>query len=301
MSLDSYVKQNFGQAYATQLRNIRRGGDNNNKGASFETYFAAAKICEIAATQTNLHDFLISSQELAFVDDLCLRQDSIKYKENFQAKNSSGAAAVWNESLEEKFRMQINIDKNYHNAQESYQTLLVSCPKIAESNNEKIPADLQGLCRSKFFPYNTTATKLLYDCPQLKEWLTEICNTGDPEDLSILDVAFRCVVSAWICGSTDTARSVGDLIGQAKADSRPNVFRDGIQESPSIPGWLHHLCSNFQDLEGYIEFGNVKIRYNGMEASLGRCLDEPDETILAKFRDVWDVMEYLMSQIHQEL
>lgn len=296
MSLDAYVEQHFGQTYAKQLHNIRRGGDNNSKGSSFETYFAAAKICELAATQENLDDFILSSQELAFVDDLCLRQQSIQYKENFQAKNSSGSAAAWDSDMENRFRMQIKIDTEYHNTQTNRQTLLVSCPDIAEANNKKIPQDLKETCCSKFFPYNKAATRVIYDCPQLREQLTEICNATD---LSTLDVAFRCVVSAWIC--EDTARSVGDVIGRAKADAKPNVFRDSIQERPNIPEWLHRLCLTFPGLDGCVEFGGFKIRYNGFEANLGRNLDEPNEATLAGFQDVWEVIEYLMSQIRQEL
>lgn len=296
MSLSAYVEQCFGERLAAKLANIRRGGDNNSKGTSFETYYAAAKVCEIAANQADLDDFLLSSQEFAFVDDLCLRQVSVAHKENFQAKNSDGAAAAWDADMEERFRMQMRIDTEYYKSETNRQVLLVSCSDMAAANDGKIPGELKANCFSEFFPYNPSATKLLYASPKLQEHLRAICST---DNLSTLDVAFRCVVSAWICeGNT---RSVGDVIGRAKADSRPNVFRESIQERPGIPDWLHRLCIAFPGLEARVEFGSFKVDYNGFEVSLGGAPDEPDPGVLDGFGEIWDVLTFLMSQVQKEL
>jgi hypothetical protein len=296
MTLGAYVERQFGGEQAKKLTNIRRGGDNNSKGASFEAYFAAAKVCEVAANQPDLDDFVLSSQELAFVDDLCLRQRSAAHKENYQAKNSDGSAAAWDAEMEERFRMQMQIDKEYHGCQTNRQILLVSCPKMAAANDGKIPHVLKANCFSEFFPYSPYSTKLLYASPELRDNLKAICNT---DNLSVLDVAFRCVVSAWSC--EDGARSVGDVIGRAKADSRPNVFRDAIPERPPVPDWLHRACVAFQGLEVRVEFGNFKVDYNGFEVGLGSAPAEPEPGVLEGFGNVWDVLSFLMSQAQKDL
>lgn len=296
MTLGAYVEQQFGSRQAAKLGNIRRGGDNNSKGASFETYYAAAKVCEVAANETDLDDFLLSSQELAFVDDLCLRQQSTAYKDNYQAKNSAGSAAAWDAEMEERFRMQLQIDAEFHGSQKSRQILLVSCPEMAAANDAKIPADLKGVCLSEYFPYEAGATRLIYASPQLKRSLEAICNT---DNLATLDVAFRCVVSAWLCD--DTARSVGDVIGRAKADSKPNVFRTSIPERPGIPDWLQRICLTFNQLEPRVEFGNFKVSYNGFEVSLGSAPAEPEPGVLESFGNIGDVLAFFMSQAQKEL
>jgi hypothetical protein len=296
MTLGAYVEQQFGKDQAKKLANIRRGGDNNSKGTSFETYYAAAKVCEVAANQIDLDDFVLSSQELAFVDDLCLRQQSTAHKENYQAKNSDGGAAAWDAEMECRFRMQMQIDTEFHNCQKSRQILLVSCPNMAAANDGKIPADLKANCFSEFFPYDPGATKLLYASPQLRENLKAICNT---DNLAVLDVAFRCVVSAWSCD--DKVRSVGDVIGRAKADSRPNVFRESLPERPGIPDWLHRLCLAFHGLDPRVEFGNFKVSYNGFEVGLGSAPAEPGPEVLESFGSIGDVFAFFMSQAQKEL
>lgn len=64
MLLTDYVENSFGQDYSEKLAHIRTGGDNNQKGGVFETYFIAAKICDIAANnQNSLSEIIISYQE----------------------------------------------------------------------------------------------------------------------------------------------------------------------------------------------------------------------------------------------
>jgi hypothetical protein len=106
MDLVEFVHDSYGPEVAEKLRRIRTGGDNNQKGGLYEDFFAVARICAIAAHEEQLDQFEISSQELAFVDDLCIRDNSQKLKTNYQAKNSFGSAADWTDEIEERFRLQ---------------------------------------------------------------------------------------------------------------------------------------------------------------------------------------------------
>lgn len=297
MALDAFVRKHFGKQHATKLANIRRGGDNNSKGSSFESYYAAAKVCEIAAKHEDLDNYVISSQEMAFVDDLCVRSSIDNHKDNFQAKNSSGAAASWDAEMEERFRMQIEIDAKFHNAHSSRQVLLVSCPDMQASNDEKIPEDLKKYCFSEFFPYRAQSTQVIYASTCLRDNLKAIIK--DPDDLQAIDTAFRVVISAWV--SDDKARSVGDILGQAKALCKPNLFRDEVPERPGIPSWLHELCMTFPKLDARVEFGTFKVSYNGFEVNLGSNPDQPDTKVLKGLSSVGEAFNLLAKQIHKEL
>ncbi|MCV0149622.1 hypothetical protein KUC54_14665 [Pseudomonas aeruginosa] len=296
MQLTAYVEQSFGGDTATKLNNIRRGGDNNRKGDSFETYYAAAKVCEIAANQVQMDDFLMSSQELAFVDDLCVRQVSTARKENFQAKNSAGDAASWDAEMAERFRMQIQIDSDFYKCPDNRQVLLVSCPDKAAANDTKIPGELKAHCFSEFFPYHPKSTHLLYKSAELRANLQKICES---DDLHIIDTAFRHVVFAWTCN--DAQRSVGDIIGQAKALSRPNIFGSTIPERGDIPDWLHRICMAFPDLVSRVEFGNFIVSYNGFEVGLGSSPAEPEPGIVEKMGSIGEAFAFLMTRAQKDL
>lgn len=297
MQLIDYINNNFGQADAKMLINIRRGGDNNKKGESFETYYAVAKVCDIVANnRALLDDFTVSSQIMGFVDDLCVRQVSARSKENYQAKNSSGNAGSWNDEIEKRFRMQTQIDREFYKCAKSRQILLVSCAKKALENAAKIPDELRSSCSSEHFPYAAKATRVLYQSESLRKNLEKICDTTD---LSNLDAAFRCVVAAWIC--SDEERSVSDIISEAKRISKPNLFGSFIPEQPALPDWLHRVCMTFQDLQPRVEFGKIIVSYNGLVVSLGENPVEPDSTTLEGFNDIGQVITFLMSEAKKGL
>lgn len=167
----------------------------------------------------------------------------------------------------------------------------------ARKNAEKIPRDLTNNCFSEYFPYHSKSTQILYSWPELRANLEKICATTN---LSTLDTAFRYVVSAWTCD--DAARSVGDIIGQAKAMSKPDVFGALIPEPPELPDWIHRLCVTFQGLTARVESGRFSVSYNGFDVSLGPSqAAEPEPEALASLSDVGQVFAFLMSIVQEEL
>lgn len=291
-----YIEKTFGVEKAKNLQRIRTGGDNNRKGDSFEAYYAAAKVCDLMANKAGAAEYILSAQEFAFVDDLCLKHEPTKYKENYQAKNSSGDAASWTSEIEERFRMQKQIDTDFHGYSESRQILLVSSENKATSNTGKIPEDMKNSCSSEFFPYGEKPTQVLYMSEKLRADLEKICGTGN---LSVLDVAYRCVLSAWI-GSNDP-RSIEDIIGEAKALSKPDVFGALVDESPLIPDWIHSLCMTFPGLASRVESGKFIVGYNGFEISLSAGSSEPSQEALRGLSDIGEVIGFLMSMAVAEL
>jgi hypothetical protein len=201
MDLMEFIKNRFGADVAENLQHIRTGGDNNQKGGLYEDFFAVSRICAIAAQERQLEQYQIAAQEFAFVDDLCIKDHSRNTKTNYQAKNSSGKAADWTQQVEERFRFQLCIDKEFFNFQESFQVLLVSSNEKAVANQDKIPESARGIFRSEFFPCASSSTKLIIDHKDVRKNLELICASTD---LSTIDSAFRIVLGVWRSGQSPT-------------------------------------------------------------------------------------------------
>lgn len=291
MSVSDYVKQVFGEAFAKKLTKIRTGGDNNQKGTDFENFYAVVKICEIASSASNLDDYTVSSQELAFVDDLCVRCVNLGEKINYQAKNSALAAADWDNEMEERFRMQSDIDAAFHKLPNNQQILLVSSFDKAAANDAKIPMPMKAYAKSEFFPHANSPYQLFDQHAAARQVLEAVC---DSKDLAVLDAAFRLVLGVWTA-ENDRPRSVGDLIGLARANSRPDIFGGQMPHRPGVPGWILAKCAALQGFATRVEFGNFIVSYNGLEVSIPSTTETPEPDTLAELDTPEAFLAFLMS------
>lgn len=301
MSVIEFVEGRFGADLAKKLTNIGTGGNNNKKGSDYENFYAASKICCLAASTPSdkLDDFHVACQETAFVDDLCVRQISTETKINYQAKNSAGDAASWDHEMQSRFEMQHQIDSELHLSKISTQVLLVSSAEKAAANDAKIPTEMKGFCASEYFPYHTSALKLLMGHPPLREALKQLCGT---ESLSNVDVAFRLVLGEW-CADNENGRSVGDVLNRAREASRPDLFASFMThedpkmmgEQMSTPQWLTELLTTFQMQPASVECGAFIVSYNGMQARVASGVPAPSIDDLAKLTSPGDIILYLMS------
>ena len=292
MTLESFVKANFGEDKLTELLNIRRGGDSNSKGSAYEEFFAVASIIKVAANETNLGDFEISAQELAFVDDLIIRQISTKAKTNYQLKNSSGSPANWDDTISERFEFQYRLDTDFHHWSQSMQFLVVPCPEKAASNKAKIPLSLRGKADCEVFPYKSNCYELITGAPELRIDLTNICHSND---LHVLDTAFKHVLCVWI-GNNQT-QLVSEIIAEAEKIAKPNVFKREDRELR----WLNVKVSSFQNMGIHVEFGHFVVSYMGLEVTVGPNFEEPGIDTLTSLSTAELFMKFLMKTMQTEL
>lgn len=300
----AFVQERYGPATAKKLVNIGRGGGNNKKGADFESYYAVAKICTLAAeTSGDWEAIHVTCQEVAFVDDVCVRDQTSLGKTNYQAKNSAGAAASWDEEMEGRFRMQQEIDLNLHQARSATQVLLVSDSDKAAANDEKIPPEMKDYCVSEHFPHCTSSTQLLLAHQPLRKALSQLCDT---DELSRLDTAFKVVLGEW-GGDNHQGRSIQDVLLKAKEAAKPNLFA-GIQDSRAagqrvgivmarylVPAWLSQLLKAFKLAPAAVESGAFVIQSGGMSVRLGVGVNEPERSQLDALHSSGDVFLFLMS------
>lgn len=299
MSVEEFVRQAFGDSSAEKIKRVNTGGHNNRKGAAFENYYAVAKICEIGASGLDVNDFCLASQELAFVDDLCLRQYSLNNKTNYQAKNSAGAPAEWNDETTFRFAAQRRIDLEYHQVAESRQVLLVSSKERAAENVTAIPTGMREYCASEHFPYAESSFELLRDCEPLRTNLQRLCDTIS---LSTIDMAFRLVLGSWNEGvETSSPISVGDFLARAREAARPDIFGALVPERPGLPDWLLNKCAAFQGFVPRTERGHFYINYNGLDVGIPPDRQEPPAEVLQRLNAPEEFLEFLLTLAAEEL
>lgn len=296
MDVTEFVRDRFGATFAEHLVRIRTGGDSNQKGGLYEDFFAISLACAIAAHEKELDQYLMAAQEYAFVDDLCIKDYSRNTKTNYQAKNSSGKAAEWTQEIEQRFRFQACIDKEFHNFQESVQVLLVSCQDIAIANSKKIPADAKAIFRSEFFPYKESSTQLILESKDLRGNLGIIC---DSADLSVIDAAFRILLGVW--RFDQDAMTIQEIFFRARNESKPDLFQGILKREASIPQWLQAKCQQFAGIHVRLGAGRCLVNFNGFEVSFPLTARIPDARELDEIVTVDQLFMLLMLLATTEL
>ncbi|MDC9613768.1 hypothetical protein PSI19_07675 [Xenorhabdus khoisanae] len=273
MTLADFVEHTLGPSLRIKLERIKIGGSSNQKGTQYENYYAVAKICSSVANsmKDNSYDnYVLSAQEIAFVDDLCWRSRDSGLKVNYQAKNSENHVADWNNDLQERFKSQYHIDINYHGVKTSRNVLLVSSKAKCRRNLKKIPIDLRTFCDCEYFPYFKSSTELIMEHKLLRSDLEKICASTS---LQVLDTAFKIIHSAWVTNDSQGVRTIGDIIGEAKSMSCPNIFH-GLIPSRQVPEWLTEKCATFNGCIASVESGVVYMRCRGLEVVVAGAPDQ---------------------------
>lgn len=296
MDIHQYVEQEFGAEAIKKLQNIRVGGDNNRKGATFEDFFAVAQMIELAASTPDLDDFVFSAQELAFVDDLCIRQISSRTKTNYQAKNSSNQSADWTPDIEQRFTWQLQVDRNVHYFPASFQVLLVSSPDKAASNQRKIPVANRSSFSSEYFPYHTAPPELILSHTRLRDSLEVLCQS---RDLSLADSAFRIVLGIW-CSEQATI-TLQDVFSRAREISRPDLFSGLLRTPLMLPAWLTAKCGQFPNVTARVERGRFIVSYKGLDVALPAGTDTPASSLLESLHSLEDFLNFLMTSAIAEI
>lgn len=285
-----FVDQRFGTEETKKMLNIRKGGDNNEKGNKFEQYYSVSFIIEtIAKTPDDISEITVSSQELGFVDDFIVRNNKISRKINYQAKNSSGSAADWTDEMHNRFAMQDSIDLEFHKYESATQVLLVSSEQKHIDNKEKIKLLNNPSFSSEFFPYENSVNQLINTSQQTRNALEKICGQ---KSLSKLDFGFKVMLGAWEGSSGE--RTISDVFQQAKSMAHPDIFKP--LTSTKVPDWLTNKINSLNNIDLVVESTNFSVHYNGFEVDIYHELPEPPESELSKIINEFDFMAFLIEQ-----
>lgn len=300
MELNDFVERIFGSDAARLLKNIRKGGDNNEKGTSYERSFTAHKIIEAwSQRQQDAKKIIFVLQDLAFVDDLAITDHNINSKVNYQAKNSNTQAAAYTDEMHLRFTMQAQIDRDYFGVENPKQVLLVSCDERCQANNQTITSKLKGTTpigffTSEFFPYATEQMDLFEYAQNLR---TNICAIIKKNDLSSIDNAFRLVIGAMDGRSTFSLQEVMD---KARELAKPDLFIHCGLNDAEPPTWLMDMVNAFDNVKLVVISRDFYVTCNGFEARVSADMPAPSAEQLAGVTKELDLFTLLITLATQE-
>lgn len=286
-----FVHKKFGQASSANLKNIHKGGNNNQKGRDYENQFLLYKTFEIANKYTHsCANQIIESQVIGFVDDICHIDYEVNIKYNFQAKNSSGDAARWTENVSDRFRKQRSIDASIFKINTTANCLLVSSETYALENQEKIPNDLKDNDTCKYFEFHSN----IYDLVHNTELHQYIANLIEYPSSSECDYAASLINGVLQAGKHNIVK---DIFKQAESDANPNPFIKFRTHTAKLPSWVQQILTKYSHCVVYsLNYDKLILDINGMKVTCSvQFLREVPESVMKRTTDIQELVSLMLS------
>lgn len=238
-------------------------------------------------------------QIIGFVDDICHIDGNQQIKYNYQAKNSSGAAADWTDDISERFRKQRVIDSHCFKINQTKNRLLVSNKTKALRNLKKIPDDLNELDSCEYFEYHQTLVDLVYNTPLLN-LIKKLINSSNNSDI---DYAAKLILGVL---QANQYKSVTDIFSQAQATAYPNPFIKfrPAPKTDSTPVWLQQILTNPSHHLAYrLEYNKLTITLNvGLTIAVDiESINEISAEQTDKVNNIQDLVRLFMLVAAQDL
>lgn len=197
MITESFILQELGDKYLTYATNKNRGGFSNEKGNTFENFFATYKIAELINSNevNNLDNISFSSQELFFVDDLIINDKSLKKISHYQIKNVQSLS--WGDggfkTLADDFRVQIKLNKSLNLNCRCY--LVISNESLIGKLQSTLPKTIEENTEVLFFLYDSVLTSALSKNTEFFSAIEKICVNKDRDKVESVATT---LIGVWI-------------------------------------------------------------------------------------------------------
>ncbi|WP_019501299.1 hypothetical protein [Pseudanabaena sp. PCC 6802] len=266
MYSDSQLTNLFNQEILDYLYRKNRGGVANQKGNTYENFFAICQIVLIAPRVIESgEEIYLASQVTAFVDDLIVDLGADTSLQHFQLKNSPTVSWGTNTSkvrIAYDFRQQkyLNTEVKCRNSE---LFLVVSSEDLQIRLADSMPSDLKNYSHVAFFPYLPTVDELLQAHDAFRQAIAYLTAFEQPTRDKIECVA-KVLLGAWVA-SDKTRITVLDILKSAQK-CQPSFIRsflsdDVISLDPEvvkvleqIPGFYFSISRGFFHWE-YIAVG----------------------------------------------
>ena len=238
MALNEQIAACLGESAARYAANKHRGGSNGNKGVRYEDFFIAfhavdgllQHVLDLSAPPIHF-----KGQAEGFADDVRIASAaSIAY---FQLKNAQ--SVQWSAAphpIETDFDYQARLSAHLGETSVST-TLVVPSITLSESLRLNIPNKIRAHTKVEHFPWTETANRLVLECAELREQLTQIVNVDDPTD-DVLVGAFGMILIA--CLNYPGGADARELLAHC-SKLYPNQLRLANMDE----AWEQHLKSDF--------------------------------------------------------
>lgn len=253
------IRDIFGNEAANYLVNKNRGGSSGAKGNTYESFFAVYQIALISQSVIeSSKEIQLSSQILAFVDDLIVdRQDETPIQ-HYQLKSSKNEA--WGQglkSISDDFQKQYELNKTI--SKESQLILVVSHLTLKNKLESSIPTAIKEYTQVIHFPYDEELVKLIAKEPKFRQAIEYLCAFDNPAPDKIECVA-TVLAGAWV-SSAKSQVSVMEILKKAQ-ESTPSFIRSFSQELQLDPEIDEILCK-IPDFQYNLTRGFLHWEYKG--------------------------------------
>lgn len=242
----------FSNEVVEYLVNKNRGGNSGAKGNTYENFFAIYQLALLAQLVIESNKKIqLSSQILAFVDDLIIDRQDETPLQHYQLKNSQNEK--WGEglkSISDDFKKQYDLNKSI--SRESRISLVVSSPNLKTKLEAAIPSAIKKYSQVIHFPYEADLVKLIAKEPQFRQAIEYLCAFNNPAPDKIECVA-TVLLGAWV--SSDKSNIfIMEVLTKAQ-ESTPSYIRSFSKEwnldleveeiLSKIPDFQYNLTKGF--------------------------------------------------------
>jgi hypothetical protein len=246
------IRRLFGEEVLSYLRNKNTGGVNNERGNTYENFFAAYQLALLAQEVIEADkEIQFFSQILAFVDDLIIDCQDESPLRHYQLRNSSNV--VWESGsrpLADDFQKQYNLNQAMF--RDSQLHLVVADQALQTKLDRILPAAIQAFSQTLYFPYDPNLTKVIAKQPEFQRAIGYLCAFENPEPDKIECVA-TVLLGAWVA-SDKSGISVMQVLKKAQT-IQPSYIRSFAREwslDPEVtaildcvPGFDYNLSKGF--------------------------------------------------------
>ena len=195
--LKQQVKKLFGDEALKYVINKNRGGANNQKGSTYENFFAVYQLACLSydVIESN-KEIQISSQILAFVDDLIIDFRDSKLLQHYQLKNSPNVK--WGsmlKSISDDFKKQYFLNKD--SFCDSKITLIVSDEELRLKLDNTLPEEIRAFSQVLYFPYQYTLTQVIQQYAAFYQAI-EYISAFEKPDLDKVECVATVLLGAWV-------------------------------------------------------------------------------------------------------
>ena len=243
MYSDNQISQLFGDESLVYVRNKHKGGASNEKGNTYENFYATYKIALLSADAIEKQaDIKFYSQIPSFVDDLIILYEEENKLQHHQLKNSLNIG--WGSglrSISDDFDKQSILNQSIGKSSEM--VLVVSDQQLQQRLAASCPATIQSSSQVVYFPHKATLTQVVEAVPEFAKAIKYLCAFEDPAPDKIECVA-KVLLGVW-AADTKSDLSVIDILTKAQ-NSSPSFIRsfdDTLLLDPEVASILSDITN----------------------------------------------------------
>lgn len=247
----------FGDASLKYLKNKHKGGISNEKGNTYENFFATYKIALLSTNAIEqCTEVKVYSQVLSFVDDFVILYEAENKLQHHQLKNS--LSITWGsspKSIADDFAKQEALNRSINKRSEM--VLVVSDQQLQQRLAATCPTQIQGFSQAVYFPYRENLMEIVYAVPEFYDAIRYLCAFEDPPPDKIECVA-KVLLGVWAADAKSDV-SILDVLTKAQ-DSSPSFIRS-FDDTLLLDLEVARILSNIAGLSHSLSKGFLHWQY----------------------------------------